>query len=85
MNAIGNVKQYTQMHAVDRVIGLVVNEPNKEERFYRLFEPNFEIHKLSPFAMYQIASTLPVGFLIRYDSIVRQYNGIIISPALFLK
>ena len=84
MNAIGNVNQYTQMHAVDRVIGLALDEPEKEGRFYRLFEPNFEIHTISPFAMYHIAHTLPGGFLIRNDSIVRQYNGIIISPALFL-
>lgn len=85
MNAIGNVNQYTTMHAVDKVIGLAVDEPNKEERFYRLFEPNFEIHKISPLSMYQITSTLPVGFLIRHDSIVRQYNGVILTPALFLK
>lgn len=85
MNAIGNVNQYIQMHVVDKVIGLAVDEPNKEERFYRLFEPNFEIHTLPSLAMYQITRTLPVGFLICHDSIVRQYNGIIISPALFLE
>lgn len=85
MNAVANVNQYTQMHAVDRVIGLAVNEPKKEERFHRLFETNFEIYNISPVAMYQIARTLPVGFLIRNDSIVRKFDGIIVSPALFVK
>lgn len=85
LNAIGNVNQYTQMHAVDKVIGLAVNDTAMEARFHRLFETNFEIQNLSPYTMYKIASTLPVAYLIRRDTIVRQYDGVVVSPALFMK
>ncbi|MBQ7449127.1 MAG: DoxX family protein [Paludibacteraceae bacterium] len=84
MNSIGNVNQYTQMRAVDRVIGLAVNNPKAEERFQSLFDTNFEIHNITPSEMHRIASTLPVAFLIKNDTIIRRFSGTVVSPALLV-
>jgi len=81
LNSIGNVNQYNQMHAVDRVIGLAITDAANETRFHRLFETNFEIHNISPLAMRRIASTLPTSFLVRHDTIVSMDEGMVISPA----
>lgn len=83
-NSIGNVNQYTQMGYVDRVIGLTIEDSVAQERFNRLFDVNFEIHELSSLQMYQLTNTLPTCFIIRNDSIVSKYTGLVISPALLI-
>lgn len=83
-NSIGNVNQYTPMGYVNRVIGFAVEDSVTRERFNRLFDVNFEIHEISNLQMYQLTTTLPTTFLIRHDSIINQYSGMVISPALLL-
>lgn len=83
-NSIGNVNQYTQMHAVDKVIGLALEDLIAQARFERLFDVNFEIRHLSRFEMSRLSATLPVTFMIRHDSIISQYTGMVVSPALWM-
>lgn len=83
-NSIGNVNQYVPMGMADRVIGLAVEDSVARERFERLFETDFEIHEISAMQMYRFTNTLPATFFIRHDSIVSQYTGMVISPALLL-
>ena len=85
LNSIGNVNQYTEMHAVDRVIGLAVEDSVAQARFDSLFAVNFEIQNISQMKMLNLATALPITYMIRHDSIVRQYAGMVISPALFIK
>ena len=83
-NSIGNVSQYVPMGAVDRVIALAVEDSVARERFERLFEVNFCISEISPVDMVQLTTTLPTTYLIRHDSIISQYTGMTISPALYM-
>ena len=83
-NSIGNVNQYQQMGYVDKVIGIAVEDSKARERFERLFETNFMIKELSHWTMAHLTNTLPTVYIIRQDSIVSQYSGLVISPALLL-
>lgn len=83
-NSIGNVNQYVPMGMADRVIGLAVEDSVARARFERLFETNFEIREISAMQMYRLSNTMPTTFFIRHDSIVSQYSGMVVSPALLL-
>lgn len=83
-NSIGNVNQYVPMGMADRVIGLAVEDSAARARFERLFETDFEIRELSALQMYRLSNTMPTTFFIRHDSIVSQYTGMVLSPALLL-
>lgn len=83
-NSIGNVNQYQHMGMVDKVIGLAINDSIARERFEGLFDVNFEIQEISMLKMTYLTTTLPTTFLIRHDTIVQQYSGMVVSPALLL-
>lgn len=83
-NSIGNVNQYQPMGYVDKVIGLAIEDPEDRERFDRLFETNFTIQEVSKWTMAQLTNTLPTVYFIRHDSIINQYSGLVVSPALLL-
>lgn len=83
-NSIGNVNQYVPMGVVDRVIALAVEDSVARERFNRLFQVDFDIREISPVEMVQLTTTLPTTYLIRHDSIINSYSGMLISPALYL-
>lgn len=84
LNSIGNVNQYVPMGMADRVIGLAVEDSVTRERFNRLFETDFEIHEISAMQMYRLSNTMPTTYLIRHDTIISQYTGMVVSPALLL-
>ena len=83
-NSIGNVNQYVPMGMADRVIGLAVEDPVARNRFDRLFDMNFSIQEISMFQMYRLTTVLPATFYIRHDSVISQYNGMVLSPALLM-
>ena len=83
-NSIGNVNQYVPMGMADRVVGLAVEDSVARERFERLFETDFEIQEISALQMYRLSNTMPTTFFIRHDSIVSQYTGMVVSPALLI-
>lgn len=83
-NSIGNVNQYTEMNVVDRVIGLVLEDSIAQARFERLFDVNFDIKHISQIDMVRLSTTLPVTYMIHHDTIISQYTGMVVSPALLL-
>ena len=83
-NSIGNVNQYTEMHAVDRVIGLALDDSIAKVRFDRLFDINFEIRNISQMKMTRLSTKLPVTYIVRHDTIISQYTGQVVSPALLI-
>ena len=83
-NSIGNVNQYVPMGMADRVVGLAVEDSVARERFDRLFDVDFEIREISAMQMYRLSNTMPTTFFIRHDSIVSQYTGMVVSPALLI-
>lgn len=82
LNSIGNINQYVSMGTVDKVIGIAAANDSAKERFMQQFEVRFEIREVSQFSMMQLTSTLPTIYHIRHDSVVMQYSGMAISPAL---
>lgn len=83
-NSIGNVNQYTEMHAVDKVIGLALDDSLAQARFDRLFDVNFVMRNISQLEMIRLSTTLPVTYMIRHDTIISQYTGMVVSPALLI-
>lgn len=83
-NSIGNINQYIPMGVVDQVLGLALADSEGRERFDRLFDVQFPIREISATDMFQLSNTMPTTFLIRHDSIVSQYSGMVLSPALLL-
>ena len=83
-NSIGNVNQYTDMKAVDRVIGIAVADSAARARFERIFHYNFEIRETDAVRMLSLTHTLPSTWLIQHDSIVSHNTGLVVSPALFM-
>ncbi len=83
-NSIGNVNQYVPMGMADKVIGLAVEDSVARARFERLFETDFEIREISALQMYRLSNTMPTTFFIRHDSIISQYTGMVVSPALLM-
>lgn len=83
-NSIGNVNQYQSMGYVDKVVGLAIEDSATRERFDRLFDINFTIKEVPHWTMAQLTNTLPTIYFIRHDSIINQYSGLVVSPALLL-
>ena len=73
------------MGAVDKVIGLAVEDPKGRERFDRLFDIDFEIQEISEWDALRLTDILPAAFHIRHDTIINSYTGDVISPSLFLE
>lgn len=83
-NSVGNVNQYQPMGYVDRVIGIALEDSVARCRFERMFDTNFEIKEIPQLSMLQLTNTLPTTYLIRRDTIVNQYSGMVVSPALLM-
>ncbi len=83
-NSIGNVNQYQSMGYVDKVIGIAIEDSEAQERFDRLFDTNFTIQEVSKWTMAQLTNSLPTVYFIRHDSVINQYSGLVISPALLI-
>lgn len=84
LNSIGNVSQYEPMGAVDRVIGIALEDTAARERFDRLFDVDFEIREVSRRDMNRLTGVLPTSFIIRGDTIVSRSSGMVVSPALLV-
>ena len=85
LNSIGNVNQYQPMGYVDRVIGIAVEDLDARIRFNRMFDTNFEIMEITQLSMLQLTNTLPTTYIVHNDTIVNQYSGMVVSPALLMQ
>ena len=84
LNSIGNVNQYQPIGYVDKVIGIAVEDLNARNRFEKIFDTNFETIEIPQISMLQLTKTLPTTYLIRHDTIINQYSGMVVSPALLM-
>ena len=81
-NAFANVEQYQRLQAVDHVLGIAIANEEAEARFYRIYQPQIPILSISQDHMASISGSLPVGLLIRRNTIVRGEAGSVLSPGL---
>ena len=84
-NSFANVQQYQQFHAVDKVVGIAVEDEEAKERFYRIYQPRIEIRTIPQKEMMNLTNVLPIGLLIMGDSIRNAESGMITSPGIFIK
>ena len=84
-NSFANVEQFQQLHVVDKVIGIAVENQDAQERFYRIYQPEIEIITISKDYMSTITSRLPIGLFIKDNSIQKTEVGFITSPGLFIE
>lgn len=82
LNSIGNVNQFVTMHAVDRVVGIAVEDDEAAERFNRLFKVDFPIKEISALKMLTLSHHLPVAWLIQGDSVRTTFRGQVPTPVL---
>lgn len=84
-NSFANVQQYQQMHLVDKVLGIAIEDTEAQERFYRIYQPQLDILTIPNDSMATLTNDLPVALLIRADSIQNTQRGLITSPGIFLE
>lgn len=84
-NSFANVQQYQQMHIVDKVFGIAIEDEEAQERFYRIYQPQIPIITIPNDQMADITNSLPVALYIKGNSIQNAESGGITSPGIFLK
>ncbi|MDR2563903.1 MAG: DoxX family protein [Prevotellaceae bacterium] len=75
MNSIENLKQYENFGVVDKVLALSIEDSISEQKFRKIFAPNFEIKKFAPKTLFQLTKTFPTAFYIRNDSVIAKFSG----------
>lgn len=82
LNSFANVQQYEQFHVVDKVVGIAVDNPEAQMRFDSIYHPQIEIRNLPKAQMESLTGRLPVGLLLKHNTIVKTEGGFISSPGL---
>lgn len=84
-NSFANVQQYEQLHVVNKVVGIAIEDSEAQTRFNRIYQPQIEMITISQGDMINITGQLPVCLLIEGDSITQVQSGFVNSPGIFLK
>ena len=85
LNSFANVQQYGRLHVVDRVVYIAVSDEDAQARFERIYQPEDSIITISKQEMAQITGQLPVGLLIKGNTIERSEVSFILSPGIFME
>lgn len=85
LNSFANVQQYEQFHVVDKVVGIAVDDPKAQMRFDSIYHPQIEIRNLPKEKMESLTNRLPLGLLLKNNTIVKTEGGFISSPGLNIK
>ncbi|MDR3327130.1 MAG: hypothetical protein LBT04_03220 [Prevotellaceae bacterium] len=85
MNSIENLKQYENSSAVDKVVGLAVEDSIAEQNLKKNFTPNFEIKNFAPKTLFQLTKSFPTAFYIRNDSVIVKFSGELPCSYVFFK
>lgn len=84
-NSFANVEQFQSIKEVDKVYGVAIDNPDKEERFRRLYHPTIPIYNIHESTMNQIVAELPVLLLIKNGEIVNTEVGSLSSPLIHIQ
>lgn len=84
-NSFANVEQFQRIEEVDKVYGVAIDNPEKEERFRRLYQPSIPIYNIPESTMNQIVAELPVLLLIKNGEIVNTEVGTVSSPLIHIQ
>jgi uncharacterized membrane protein YphA (DoxX/SURF4 family) len=75
LNSIENLKQYESSGAVDRVVGIALQDSTAEQKFREIFKPAFAIKNYPAPMLTNITSSLPIAYYIKNDTIVAKLSG----------
>jgi len=75
LNSIENLKQYEISGAVDKVIGIALENPDAEKQFMEIFKPDFVIKNYPAETFFRIAKTFPRAYYIKNDSVMAALSG----------
>lgn len=84
-NSFANVQQFQQFNVVDKVVGIAVDDPEAQERFYRIYQPVIDIITIPQDTMASITGSLPLCIVVREGEIQHVTSGFVTSPGIFLK
>ena len=84
-NSFANVQQFQQFNVADKVVGIAIENPEAQERFYRIYKPEIDIITIPREQMERITNQLPIVMSIKNNSILKTEGGLITSPGLFIK
>lgn len=83
-NSFANVEQFQDMHVVNKVLGIAIEDEEARERFYRIYEPQIAIQTIPNDSMAHITGSLPVALFISGGKIQNAESGGVTSPGIFL-
>lgn len=84
-NSFANVQQFQLFHAVDKVLGIAVEDSEAQERFYRIYRPEIDIITVPKSTMADITGDLPLCIVVREGAIQHVESGFVTSPGIFMK
>ncbi|MDR0420001.1 MAG: hypothetical protein LBH30_00895 [Prevotellaceae bacterium] len=77
-NSIENLKEYERSGTVDRVIGLSFTaDTSAMNRFYDMFNPNFQIINYHPKQLFSLTNQFPVAFYIGNNKVKMEIHGML--------
>ena len=74
-NSIENLKQYTNMSEIDRVIGITPEDTVNSAVFMEEFNPQFSIYAMQPTTMTTLINVYPTAFYIKNGYIRHVFEG----------
>lgn len=84
-NSFANVEQYQQFGLMDKVIGIAIQDEEKEARFCRIYKPEIQILTIPHEQMTDMTGSLPVALYIKDGKIKDVEGGGVTSPGIFLE
>ena len=75
LNSIENLKQYESFGAVDKVIGLSIENPDAERKYKEIFNPKFQTKNYQSKTLFQLTRSLPKAYYIKNDSLIIEFSG----------
>jgi len=85
LNSIENLKQYEASGAVDKVIGIAMENPAAEKQFREFFKPEFQITDFSSNIVFRLTKTFPRAYYIRNDSLISVLSGELPCSYVFMR
>ncbi|MCK9639999.1 MAG: hypothetical protein M0R39_08830 [Prolixibacteraceae bacterium] len=82
-NSIENLRQYKELHKVDRIVALVTGSKADKLIFEQNFHPDFNVKDLPENELLNLATHVPTSFFVKNDTIKVIIQSVLPSPITF--
>lgn len=84
INSVNNVNQYERVGAVDKVIGLALEDSVAQDYFEQYFDLTFEVRNMPLSELSKVTNTFPTAFYLKGDTITNIITGYVPNPVLLI-